>query len=262
MMSKKRIVGFGLLVIIVGSACGMPSLGGGPVAEGGGVSGNSEPTDAPMVPVPINQGLASLDSYRMTYTNDVFDSLAQERTVITFVVARDREADANYSRTETLVTTEGNEVVSEDVQEQFVIGNQICAVTGGEAEMTPISETAQVMTDLISQVVDFNPLIENPVYVGEDVVNGVSVRTYTFEVRSLDAASEVEAARADGNYAIAVDGDYLVHYRFDIELRTGPEGDPEAESSVSFFELSLEEINQPVEIAFPPSCQVAESLGE
>jgi hypothetical protein len=47
-----------------------------------------------------------------------------------------------------------------------------------------------------------------------------------------------------------------------MELRTGPEGDPEAESSVSFFELSLEEINQPVEIVFPPNCQAAESSGE
>jgi hypothetical protein len=261
MMSTRRIVGFGLLVVIVGSACGLPSLGGSPEEGAGGSPGAAEPTDAPMLPVSINQGLASLDSYRMTFTNEIYDSLAQERTWMTVVVVRDREADANYNRTETLVTTDENEV-SEDVQEQFVIGNQLCLVTDGEAELTPISDTAQVMTDLMSQVVDFNPLIENPVYVGEDVVNGVPVRTYTFEVRSLGAASGAEAAQADGTYAIAVDGDYLVQYRFDMDLRTGPEGDPEAESSVSFFELSLEEINQPVEIVFPPNCQAAESSGE
>ena len=261
MMSTKRIVGFGLLVMIVGSACGISSLSGAPEAASGGAPGTPVPTDAPLLPVSINQGLASLDSYRMTFTNEIFDSLAQERTLMTVVAARDREADANYNRTETLVTTDENEV-SEDVQEQFVIGNQLCLVTAGEAQVTPISDTAQVMTDLMSQVVDFNPLIENPVYVGEDVLNGVPVRTYTFEVRSLGAASGAEAARADGSYAIAVDGDYLVQYRFDMELRTGPEGDPEAESSVSFFELSVEEINQPVEIAFPPNCQAAESSGE
>jgi len=261
MMSTKRIVGFGLLVVIVGSACGLPSLGGAPDEGIGGLPETPEPAEAPMVPVSINQGLASLDSYRMTYTNEIYDSLAQERTLMTVVVARDREADANYNRTETRVTTDENEV-SEDVQEQFVIGNQLCLVTAGEAQVTPISDTAQVMTDLMSQVVDFNPLIENPVYVGEEVVNGVPVRSYTFEVRSLGAASGAEAARADGSYAIAVDGDYLVQYRFDMELRTGPEEDPEAESSVSFFELSLEEINQPVEIVFPPNCQAAESSGE
>jgi hypothetical protein len=118
------------------------------------------------------------------------------------------------------------------------------------------------MTNLMSQVVDFNPLIENPVYVGEDVVNGVPVRTYTFEVRSIGAASGVEADRADGSYAIAIDGDYLVDYRLDLKLRTGIEGDPEAQSTVSFFDLSLEEINQPVAIAFPANCQEAQSSAE
>ena len=104
-------------------------------------------------------------------------------------------------------------------------------------------------------------MIENPVYVGDEVVNGVPVRTYTFEVRSIGATSEVEVARSDGSYAIAVDGDYLVHYRLDLELRTGAEGDPEAQSSVFSLEVSLEDVNQPVEITFPPSCQAAELLG-
>jgi hypothetical protein len=262
LMSRKRIVGFGLLVVFVGSACGMPALGGTPGAGSDEISGSPEPAEASMRPVPVNQGLASLDSYHMTYTNDVFDSLAQQRTVMTFVAARDRNADANYNRTETLVTTGENEVVSDDVQEQFVIGDVVCAVTEGEAERTTLSDTAQVFSDLMSQVVDFNPLIENPVYVGEDVVNGVPVRTYTFEVRSLGAATDVEAARADGSYAIAVDGDYLVDYRFDMELRSGQEGDPEAEYSVSSFVLSLEDINQPVEIVLPPNCEAAELSGE
>jgi len=259
-MSRKGIVGFGLLVIMVGTACGMSSLGD-PSASRRGESSTPEPTEAPMLPVSINEGLASLDSYRMTYTSDVLDSVSQERTTVTFVAARDGAADADYNRTETRVTTEADEVVSDDVQEQFVIGHQLCAVTDGEAQMTPISGTAQVLSDLMSQVVVFRPLIENPVYVGEDVVNGVPVRNYTFEVRSVGATPGVEATRADGDYAIAVDGDYLVHYRLDIELRTGAEGDPEAESSVSSFELSLEDINQPVELAFPSTCLGADPGG-
>jgi len=215
-----------------------------------------------MLPVSINEGLASLDSYRMTYINDIYDSLAQERTVTTSVVASDRDSDGSYTRTETLVTTEDGEVVSEDVEEQFMIGNQVCAFTEGEGQITTLNATARVMTDLMSQVVVIQPLIENPVYVGEDVVNGVPARTYTFEVRSVDAASEVEVVRADGSYAVAVDGDYLLRYRLDLELRTGAEGDPEAESSISSFDLSLVEINQPVEIAFPATCHEAESSGE
>jgi hypothetical protein len=100
------------------------------------------------------------------------------------------------------------------------------------------------------------------VFVGDEVMEGVPVRTFTFELRSIGAASEVEASRADGSYAMAVDGDYLVHYRLDMELRTGTEGDPQAQVSDFLIELSLEEINQPVEIVFPPSCQATGSSAE
>jgi hypothetical protein len=260
-MSKMRIAGFALLVIIIGTACGLPSVAGAPEGAGDDVTDAPAPDEAPTVPVPINQGLASLDSYRMTYTNDVFDSTTQERTTLTLVVASDRASDASHTRSETVVTA-GDEVVSQEVEEQIVIGNQVCAVTDGEAEFTVMSDTARVMTDLMSQVVDFNPLIENPVFVEETVVNGVPVRTYTFELRSIGAASEVEAARADGSYAIAVDGEYLVDYRLDLDLRTGAEDDPEATSSVSFFDLTLEEINQPVEISLPANCLEAQSFAE
>ncbi|MEX2029986.1 MAG: hypothetical protein WD906_03330 [Anaerolineales bacterium] len=266
-MSRKGIVGFGVMVLIVASACGILSSGATP--EGGGPeTGRATPepeaqenSGADMVPVSINQGLASLDSYSMTFTTDMLDSVAQERTVTTLVVSNNRDADASYNRTETRVETGDGELLSEEVQEQYIIGNQSCTVAEGEAEVTSMSDMAQVMAELMSQVVDFNPLIENPVHVGQEDVNGVSADTYTFEVRSLGAASDAEATRADGSYAIAVDGDFLVRYRLDLELRSGPEGDPEAEYSISSYDLSLGEINQPVEIAFPPECQAAASGG-
>lgn len=266
-MSRKGIVAFGMALMVLGSACAIMSTGGTPEEAGAGTGG---PTDSPgtqgnvdagMLPVSINQGLASLDSYQMTLTIDTFDSVALERSVTTFVVAHDRDADASYNRTETRVATGDGDVLSEEVQEQYIIGNQSCTVAEGAAEFTTMSDTARVILELMSQVVDFNPLIENPVYVGQEDVNGVSARTYTFEVRSLGAASEAEATRADGSYAIAVDGDFLVRYRLDLELRTGPEGDPEAEYSVSAYDLSLEEINQPVEIEFPAECLAVEGGG-
>ena len=166
MKSRRGIVGLGLLVLIVGSACGISSQVGTPAA-GDAETPTSEPaTEAPLLPVSINEGLASLDSYRMTYTTDVFNSVTRERSVSTFVVSSDADADASYNRTETRVTGEADELVSEDVQEQYMIGNQVCQVAGGEAELTTMSDTARVMSDLMSRVVVFKPLIENPVYVG------------------------------------------------------------------------------------------------
>jgi hypothetical protein len=233
-------------------------------APGGetGAASTTESAEASMLPVSINEGLASLDSYRMIYASDVFDSVSQVRTETTFVAARDRESDSSYNRTETRTTGGEDGEVSEDVQEQYAIADQLCMLSEGEAELTTVSDMARVLSDLMSQVVVFQPLIENPVFVGEDEVNGVAVRTYTFEVRSVGATAEVEASRSDGSYAIAVDGGYLVQYRLDIELRTAPEGDPEAQYSVLSIEISLEDVNQPVDIALPPECLAAESSGE
>lgn len=259
MTSRKRIVGLGLIAVVVGTACGVSSLGGPPRATD---EPTPEPTDMPMVPVSINQGLASLNSYRMTYTSDIFDSVSQDRSEMTFIVARDRDSDASYNRTETRVTNGESQDASEDVQEQFAIGSQLCLVNGDDVQMTSVSETARVLSDLMAQVVVIQPLIENPVYAGEEVVNGVPARTYTFDVRSIDAASGVEATRSGGSYAIAIDGDYLLRYRLDMELRTGAEGDSEAQYSTFLVEVGLEQINQPVDIAFPASCLAAGSSGE
>jgi len=268
MMSKRGFIGFALVVMVVGSACGIsapaqePESGAAVAPESGGAQPpGQEPADSSMLPVSINEGLASLDSYRMTLTTDSVDSASQQRTVTTFTVAHDGGAEADYTRTETRVTTLENEVVSESTQEQFVIGHQTCTVSEGEAQMSSLSETTRVFSDLMSQVVVIHPLIENPVLVGDDVVNGVPVRSYTFEVRSIDAASEVEAARADGSYAVAADGDYLVHYRLDMDLRAAAEASAEVESTVFSIELTLEGINQPVAIAFPANCQEVESGG-
>jgi hypothetical protein len=263
MKTRRGLLGFALSVIIVASACGLSAPETPPEAEGGAPPAQ-EPQgqgEGAMLPVSINEGLASLNSYSMTITTDSVDSASQQRTVTTFIIAHDAQADASYTRMQTRVTTLQEEVVSDDVQEQFVIGNQTCSVSGGEAQMSSISETTQVFSDLMSQVVVFNPLIENPVLVGEDVVNGVPVRTYSFDVRSLDAATDVETARADGSYAVAVDGDYLVHYRLDMDLRAPAEGSSEMQSTVFFIEISLEQINQPVSISFPANCQLMETGG-
>lgn len=259
-MSRRAIVALGLTVLIVGSACGlsMPGAAPPPEVEESPAAASAEQS---MLPVSINDGLASLDSYRMTYTTDSFDSTSQERSVTTVSVAHDAAAEADHTRTETRVLDEAGALLSESVQEQVVIGSQSCTLSEGEVEMDSISDMARVMMDLMSRVIVIQPLIENPVFVREDVVSGVPVRSYTFEVRSVSGATGVEASRADGSYAVAVDGNYLVRYRLDMELRAGAEGELEAEYSVLMIELSLDAINQPVQIAFPPECLAAGDFG-
>ncbi|MGD8621575.1 MAG: hypothetical protein PVH60_06475 [Anaerolineales bacterium] len=269
MLRNLRQLGSVLLLATLLSACGGSTPGQGPQANGEDgsealVDAESSPTIAPtetpvppMFPVPINRGLASLDSYRMSYTNDVYDSVPDQRSVITFVVAQDKEADATYNSTESQITTEDYQVASTHIEEQIVIGNQVCILSDGVATVNIMSDSARELSGIMSQGFTYNPIIENPEFVSEGVVNGVPVRLYEFEVTSVSATSDAEVGRAEGNYALADDGDYLVEYRLDMELRTGPEGAPEAEYSVSFFDLSLEGINEPQEIVFPETCETA-----
>jgi hypothetical protein len=271
MLQNRTLIGFVFLLTFLMTACGgstsdettamleeheSSSSSAATVEEQVAATATESPAE-PMYPVPINQGLASLDSYRMSYTNDVYDSVPDQRSVITFVVAQDKENEAAYNSTESQITTKDYEVVSTSIQEQYVIGNQVCLLSDGVATVNIMSDSARELSGLMSQGFTYNPLIENPEFAGEDTVNGVPVHLYDFEVTSVSATSESEVGQAEGKYALADDGDYLVTYRLDMELRTGPEGDPEAEYSVSFFDLSLENINEPQEITFPESCQTA-----
>lgn len=258
-----------LLLAALLSACGgsTPEQG----SQANGEEGSDELADAgsnptvaptetpvpPMFPVPINRGLASLDSYRMSYTNDIYDSVPDQRSVTTFIVAQDKERGATYNSTESQVATEDYQIVSTTIQEQYIIGNQVCMLQDGVATVNIMSDSARELSSMTSQGLTFEPIIENPEYVGEDNVNGVPVRLYQFEVTSMSAASAAELTHADGNYALAVDGDYLVDYYLEMELRTGPEGEQGAEYSQSIFDLSLEGVNQPQEIVFPESCDTA-----
>ena len=275
-MSKARISGIIVVMVSAIYACAFfpggkdeANNGNGSTSEGNGeaqVTATISPTDTPEIatgpelPVPVNEGLASLNSFQMTYVNDVYDSVPDQRSVITFVIAQDQEAEARYNRTETLVTTEDYEVTESNIEEQYVIGNDVCFLRNGQAQFTTMSDSGRQIMDMMTQTLEVNPIIENPEFQGEDIVNGIPVRTYTFEVRSMDAMAEAETEQALGHYAIAQDGDYLVDYRLDMELRTAPQGDEEAEYSISFFDLQLEGINQPQEIAMPETCQTAMSV--
>ena len=164
-----RIKGIGILLALalLGTACGSNPTeapqDGDPesVSSANGESADEvEPQPVPskrMLPVPINEGLASLDSYRMTYTNDVYDSVPDQRSVITFVVAHDSANKANYNSTETLVTTEDYEVTSSQLQEQYIIGNEICILSDGEAQFTSMSDMARTARSPALQALTAGP---------------------------------------------------------------------------------------------------------
>lgn len=70
----------------------------------------------------------------------------------------------------------------------------------------------------------------------------------------MAAASEDDVNIADGHYAIDMDGVYLVDYRLDMEVGTAVQSDQDLHYSVSSFQLTLDGVNQPVDIELTSAC--------
>jgi hypothetical protein len=170
----------------------------------------------------------------------------------------DAENDVQHMHTETVSSSVDYPEVTNTVEDQYQVGLSTCTISSdGEytdassEEMTPLerdmAESAANLFDLIISA-------ENPTLVGQETVNGIPSNHYTFKVTGLGDYSGAEVKLADGEYWVALDGQYLVKYVLVLEAATGPEGDPAAEIMHGEYSFELQETNQPVNISLPPEC--------
>ena len=109
------------------------------------------------------------------------------------------------------------------------------------------------MKGLITGMIGLTPLIDNPDFVAAETVNGIPSNHFTFKVSGLGASSGAVVNINQGDYWLAVDGQYIVKYILIVETSMA------ADSEVLHEEISIEmtQINQPVSIAFPQGCLAA-----
>jgi hypothetical protein len=88
-----------------------------------------------------------------------------------------------------------------------------------------------------------------PQYVAQETVNGVLSNHFTFILNGLGGQSGADVTANQGDYWLAVDGQYLVKYTLVVELRSSPE-----EVFRQEYRLELTGINQPLTIDFPAEC--------
>lgn len=217
-------------------------------------SGGSE--DA--LPVPINEGLASLNSYRMTNRMESTGPTEVDRSSSLMLMEHDEQADATHIRSDSTTHDEDDPEGRSETTDYYQIGNENCTISDGEAEFESMSPIEREMTDLMASMFDLRPSIEEPVQAGEASVNGVETWHYEFELSSL-GSSGIEVVRLDGEYWLAKDGRYLVRYLLNLDLRDAPEGTEGAEALVATIEVELTDINTPVPINFPQVCLDAQS---
>ena len=107
------------------------------------------------------------------------------------------------------------------------------------------------------KMVDILPMTNDPVFVGEEMVNGVMTNHFTFNVTGLGAESGAEVVASNGEYWLAQDGQYVVKYSVIMETRNGPAGDPNTQTMHSEFYIEVTDINQPIVITMPPHLSVS-----
>jgi len=245
-------------------SCNLSALGQGGPAEGaeapgetegeaapGGLFGRSPtPTPIPSEPVSLREGLASLNSYVLTIDMTSSGPSPAERSHIVYEMQYSQDLDARLVRTTIEVSTE--EEPDQEAMEttSYRIGNDECMGSKEDWSFTTMTPAQREMVDLAQDMLDVIPLIENPVFVSAETLNGILTNHFTFAVAGLGVKSGAEVTANEGEYWLAQDGLYIVRYHLLAETRGGPQGE------VMRQEVGVEmtSINQPLTITFNDWC--------
>jgi hypothetical protein len=226
-----------------------PSVNAEPPAE-------TEPVRDPQ-PVGLRQGLASLNSYHLKISAIANGPTEQDKNTSLYEVAYNSDGDRTYVHNESVSTSADDPEENRSASAQYQVGNTSCEISGsdGSADVSEMNPLQKELTNALANLIDMKVTAEDPVYVGEETVNGVLTDHYTFEVAKLGSESGAEVVANDGEYWVAKDGQYLVKYTVVMETRTAPDSSAQAEAMRLEFNIELSEINQPVEITLPTECE-------
>lgn len=210
------------------------------------------PTPIPDRPVGISAGLASLDSYALSIMNRLQSNDPADFSETTIEIQQVRAQDAQVVHTSSLTGSAESSTPERSESFSYQIGLETCSLSEGEAEFNTLGALEKELASIFNRVIDFLPLVENPQYLGAETVNGIPSSHFTFQLSGLGSQSGADVTANQGEYWLAVDGQYLVKYSLVIELRTSPEQGMRQE-----YRLELTNANQPISITFPPACESA-----
>jgi hypothetical protein len=210
------------------------------------------PTPVPSDPVAIHEGLASLNSYTEVMEWKSSGPGQADHSVVRIETQQDRSQDTKLVHyTITQPPSEGDTEPSTMDSYNYSIGTAKCS--GNEEDGWEYSQSnpqEQEMSDLLRMMTDVVPLIDNPVFVGSENINGVATNHFTFQVANLGLESGAEVKANQGDYWLAQDGQYIVKYQLIIETL-----DLMNQTTMRMEVLiDLTNINKPVDIAFPAGC--------
>ncbi len=209
------------------------------------------PTSIPSEPVSIREGLASLNSYSLVIESNSSGPSQTEYSHTHIEIQNSKDQDATSTH---LVISQSSANESEPTTTDsyvYSIGNIQC--TGSDAEewdYTQNTPQQKEMQDLFSEMMDIFPLIDDPIFVGSETMNGIMTNHFTFRISGLGLQSGAEVTANQGDYWLAQDGQYIVKYQLITETV-----DTATQVKVHMdILIDLTKVNQPVTIALPAGC--------
>lgn len=221
--------------------------------EGGGLFQPKKEKEIDPDPVGLQDGLASLDSYRMSMS---FKATDDDGSLTEMSENVERSADeATYTKmTTTMYDASEDDESDTSTTEIYAVGTVTCTYSDDEWEYEKVTEQQKELTDIFKNMVDFLPLIDDPQFVGEETMNGILTNHFTFKVNGIGDTSGSVASVNQGDYWLAVDGQYIVKYVLALEVRSGAEGTSGAEVNTLNVTVNITDINTPISISLPAAC--------
>jgi hypothetical protein len=259
-MKLKLIFGLTFAAMLL-MACSLTSRAGtsptspGPTQGGNNSSSGQQTTpggNATPNPVPVNftDGLASLNSYQMNFTIHSIGPDPAQSSSFVVLTQYSQDQDAQFSQiTNNTIPAGGGEPSTSDTQ-IYQIGNDKCSGSEEDWSWTSLAPNETEMWNLLQGMFSLHPLIDDPVFVAAETVNGIPSNHFTFKISGLGASSGATVLANEGEYWLAVEGQYIVKYH----LHVGTSTDPTSNILNEDVSIEMTGINQPVSIAFPQGC--------
>ena len=259
---KKRIVFFISFLVMLMMACSLISntgTGTATVTDAGTTPQNqpgniiASPTPSPTAnpnPVSINEGLGSLNSYIMTVQFITKGPDPSQSTTITVELQHSNDNDATLTHLNATTVPKGGGKPKVTDSYIYRIGNDECSGSSDSWTWTSFSPAQSDILGVVKSMLAVTPLIDNPVYVAQETVNDILSNHFTFTPTGLSDTSGAVVNINQGEYWLAVDGQYIV--KGDMVVETS-----ESDNSSVYHEegtIDLTQINLPVDISFPQGC--------
>ena len=199
----------------------------------------------------LNDELGILNSFEMKVAFKSSGPGKKQSSSITNTTDYSKDQDARYIQLNSSVTSIGDTSPTNINLQIYRINNEMCSSTEKNIwNWTNLDPGETEMLELTQNIITIAPLIDHPTFVGAETVNGIPTNHFTFKVSGLGVKSGYEVTANQGDYWVAIDGQYIVKYTLVMETHDG------TNTKVLHEEISIDvtQINQPVNIAFPVGC--------